>query len=646
MDPIARRVAETPRPGAWLGLPLGRLGRLGRLAARPARSASAAGHPWAVPAWSGLSRTVRTTAGIPGAVLTRTRARLSRTARPHWPGSSASPGPARRGLTVAGALVAGPVRPRVPWSEFARARSVRVPAWRIGTRAGAGIRLPGLPLGPHPRPVRARARFSRRERVRGECPWPERLRPCRPGLRIPELPRPELLRPVLLGPVRAGPVLFWAMLVRPVPVSAVLPGAALLRPILLSAVRLGTVLVRPVPAGVVLLSPVLLWPALLWPALGGMVPLRSVLVRAVPARPVLLRPGLARTMLLRPVLSGPVLGGVVLLRSVPARPVLLTAVLVRSVLAGVMLLRPVGPGPVLASAVVFRALLVRPVPLIAVLTATLVRTVFIGTVPVGSRLARTVAPLTLLWTALAPAGTVLRAAWDVRPARSRPRPPVLAGRRVPGGRDVAGVRSLFVPRVWPSLLSLTAGGRFLCGAARPGTARRGTGVATGRSPRFVRDKNVIPPRRARATRTLRSRPAATRSRPGTGAGGRGVVLTGSHAAEAAGVARRLPARPRRRTRARWHSALGAGTRRSCWHVRGAEAVASRVTAVTGIDGVGCRVEISVVGVRGAGGAPAPCAAARPTVPTFHPLPPGHHGRHAALTQTSVGRRGTGKGPDE
>jgi hypothetical protein len=215
-----------------------------------------------------------------------------------------------------------------------------------------------------------------------------------------------------------------------------------------------------------------------------------------------------------------------------------------------------------------------------------------------------------------------------------------------------------VPRVWPSLSSRTVGGRSLSGAARPGTARRGTGdpacarstrgsrAATGRSPRFVRDKDVIPPRRARATRTLRSRPAATRSRPGTGAGGRGVVLTGPHAAEAAGVARRLPARPRRRTRARWHGALGAGTRRSCWHVRGAEAVASRVTAVTRIDGVSCRVEISVVGVRGAGGAPAPCAAARPTVPTFHPLPPGHHGRRAALTQTSVGRRGTGKGPDE
>jgi len=215
-----------------------------------------------------------------------------------------------------------------------------------------------------------------------------------------------------------------------------------------------------------------------------------------------------------------------------------------------------------------------------------------------------------------------------------------------------------VPRVWPSLSLRTVGGRSLSGAARPGTARRGTGdpacarstrgsrAATGRSPRFVRDKNVIPPRRARATRTLRSRPAATRSRPGTGAGGRGVVLTGPHAAEAAGVARRLPARARRRTRARWHGALGAGTRRSCWHVRGAEAVASRVTAVTGIDGVSCRVEISVVGVRSAGGAPAPCAAARPTVPTFHPLPPGHHGRRAALTQTSVGRQGTGKGPDE
>jgi hypothetical protein len=212
-----------------------------------------------------------------------------------------------------------------------------------------------------------------------------------------------------------------------------------------------------------------------------------------------------------------------------------------------------------------------------------------------------------------------------------------------------------MPRGWPSLSSRTAGGRSLSGVTCPGTARRGTGdpacarstrgsrAATGRSPRFVRDKNVIPPRRARATRTLRSRPAATRSRPGTGAG-RGVVLTGPHAAEAAGVARRLPAR--RRTRARWHGALGAGTRRSCWHVRGAEAVASRVTAVARIDGVSCGVEISVVGVCGAGGAPAPCATARPTVPTIHPLPPGHHSRRAALTQTSVGRRGTGQGPDE
>jgi hypothetical protein len=298
--------------------------------------------------------------------------------------------------------------------------------------------------------------------------------------------------------------------------------------------------------------------------------------------------------------------------------------------------------------------LVRPVPLVAVLAATLVRTVFIGAVPVGSWLARTVSPLALLWAALAAVGTVLRAARGVRgvrPARGRPLPPVLAGRRVAGVRVIAGVRSLFVPRVWPSLSSRTVGGRSLSGAARPGTARRGTRgpararstrgsrAATGRSPRFVRDKNVIPRRRARATRTLRSRSAASRSRPGTGASGRDVVLTGPHAAEAAGVAPRLPARPLRRTRARWHGALGAGTRRPCWHVRGAEVVASRVTAVTGIDGVGCRVEISVVRVRGAGGAPAPCAAARPTVPTIHPLPPGHRSRRAALTQTSVGRRG-------
>src|SRR5580704_2565938 len=330
IDPVARRVAQTPRPGAWLGLPLGRLGRLGRLTARPARSASAARRPWAVPAGSGLSRTVRTATGIPGAGLTRTRARLSRTARPHWPGSSGSsgsPGPARRGLTVAGVLVAGPVRPRVPWSEFARARSVRVPAWRIRTRAGAGRRLPGRAIGSRSRPVRRRAWFSRRERVRGECPRPERLRPGRPRLR-----GPVLLRPVLLGPVRARPVLFGAMLVRPVPVSAVPPGAALLSPILLSAVRLRSVLVRPVPAGVVLLSPVLLWPAL-----GGVVLLRSVPVSAVPARPVLLRTVLLRTVLLR----------TVLLRTVLLRPVLLRTVLLRPGLAGMMLLRPVLSGPAL-----------------------------------------------------------------------------------------------------------------------------------------------------------------------------------------------------------------------------------------------------------------------------------------------------------
>jgi hypothetical protein len=160
---------------------------------------------------------------------------------------------------------------------------------------------------------------------------------------------------------------------------------------------------------------------------------------------------------------------------------------------------------VLAGAVLPGAVLVRPVPFVAVLAATLVRTVFIGAVPVGSRLARTVPPLTLLWTALAPAGTVLRAAWGVRPARGWPLPPVLAGGRISGVGVIAGVRSLFVPRVWPSLSSRTAGGRFLSGAARPGTARRGTGdpacarsargsgAATGRSPRFVRDKNVIPP---------------------------------------------------------------------------------------------------------------------------------------------------------
>jgi hypothetical protein len=275
------------------------------------------------------------------------------------------------------------------------------------------------------------------------------------------------------------------------------------------------------------------------------------------------------------------------------------------------------------------AVLVRPVPLVAVPATPLVRPVFTGTVVVGSCLARTVPPLPLLWAALAPAGTVVRAARGVPHARARP---LRTGRRVPRIRVIAGIGSLPVPGVWPSLASRTAGGQSLRGSARPGTARRGTGdtacarstwgsrAATGRSPRFVRDKNVIARRRAGATPALRSRPAAARARPGTGAGWRGVVLTGTHAGEAAGVARRLPARPRR------HGALGAGTRRSCRHVRGAEAVASRVAAVTGVNGVSSRVEISVVGVRGAGGAPAPCAAARPTVPTFHPLPPGHRSR--------------------
>jgi hypothetical protein len=280
------------------------------------------------------------------------------------------------------------------------------------------------------------------------------------------------------------------------------------------------------------------------------------------------------------------------------------------------------------------AVLVRPVPLVAVPATPLVRPVFIGTVLVGSCLARTVPPLVLLWAALAPARTVVRAARGVRdrPAWARPLPLSRTGRRVPGIRVVAGIGSLSIPGVWPSLASRTAGGRSLRGSARPGTARRGTGdtacarftrgsrAATGRSPRFVRDKNVIPCRGARAARTLGSRPAAARARPGTGADGRGVVLARAYAAETAGVACGLPARPWR------HGALGARTRRCCWHVRGAEAVASRIAAVTGIDGVGSRVEISVVGVRGAGGAPAPCAAARPTVPTIHPLPPGHRSR--------------------
>ena len=257
MQPVARRIAETARPAAWLGLPLGRLGRLGRLTARPARSASATGRPWAVPAGSGLSRTVRTATGIPGAVLTRTRARLSRTARPHWPGSSASSGPARRGLTVAGARVAGPVRSRVPWSEFARARSVRVPARRIGTRAAPGYGCPAAPLARIPGPYDAEPGSPAANASEGNAPGPNASGPAGPACAAP-----NCSRPVLLGPVRARPVLFGAMLVRPVPVSAVLPGAALLRPILLSAVRLRTVLVRPVPAGVVLLRPVLLWPAL------------------------------------------------------------------------------------------------------------------------------------------------------------------------------------------------------------------------------------------------------------------------------------------------------------------------------------------------------------------------------------------------
>ena len=296
------------------------------------------------------------------------------------------------------------------------------------------------------------------------------------------------------------------------------------------------------------------------------------------------------------------------------------------------------------------AVLVRPVLLVAVPATPLVTPVLIGTVLVGSCLARTVPPLALLWTALAPAGTVVRAARGVRHTRARPLPLSRTGRRVPGIRVIAGIGSLPVPGVWPSPASRTAAGWSLRGPARPGTARRGTGdtacarstwgsrAATGRSPRFVRDKNVIPCRRARATPALRSRPAAARARPGTDAGGRGVILAGAHAAETAGVARRLPARPWR------HGALGAGTRGCCWHVGGAEAVASRVAAVTGINGVSSRVEISVVGVRGAGGAPAPCAAARPTVPTFHPLPPGHRSRPSP--KTSVGRRGTGEGPDE
>src|SRR5690242_5823084 len=148
------------------------------------------------------------------------------------------------------------------------------------------------------------------------------------------------------------------------------------------------------------------------------------------------------------------------------------------------------------------AVLIRPVPLVAVPAAPLVRPVFIGTVLVGSCLARTVPPLALLWATLAPAGIVVRAARGVRPARARPLPLCRTGRRVPGIRVIAGIGPLPVPGIWSSLASRTVGGRSLRGPARLGTAGRGTGdtacarstwgsrAATGRSPRFVRDKNV------------------------------------------------------------------------------------------------------------------------------------------------------------
>jgi hypothetical protein len=104
--------------------------------------------------------------------------------------------------------------------------------------------------------------------------------------------------------------------------------------------------------------------------------------------------------------------------------------------------------------------------LVAILAAAmLVGAVFIGAVLVGSWLARTVSPLASLWTALVAGGTVLRAARDVRPARTRPLPPALGG----GVRVMAGigpgVRSLSVPGIWPPRTPRTAGGRSLSGAA-------------------------------------------------------------------------------------------------------------------------------------------------------------------------------------
>ena len=298
MDPVARRIAETARPAAWLGL---LLGRLGPAADRPASafrvrrpaSLDRSGRVRAVPDRSDRHRDTRGRTDQDPRQAAQDRlvplARVLRVLRPSPAGPGRSRRPGGRARTVPGSLVR--IRPR-PARTGARLAD-RDPRRRLDTAA--------RPRRWRASPARtSRAWLSRRERVGGERPWPERLRACR-------LPAACAGPRACSGPVRAGPVLFGTMLVRPVPVSAVLPGAVLFRTVLPSAVRLRPVLVRPVPAGVMLLRPVLVWSVL-----AGVMLLRSGLSSAVagPDRGYCSGPGpVLAGELLRPVLVGPVPSG-------------------------------------------------------------------------------------------------------------------------------------------------------------------------------------------------------------------------------------------------------------------------------------------------------------------------------------------------